>query len=194
MSQLSTVAAPRPTTRTVARWMVSFVGFPLGGLSAMILVGRVDSMATALTGGLVTGAVLGAVQAWGMRADRRAGAMWLIATAVGLSVGLAIGATLVDFGTGLGDLVLQGAISGVAVGAAQSFVLFARVGSIAFMWPVYLGAAWAAGWAITTSVGVQVDDQFTVFGAAGAVTVTLLTAVLPVVLESRSTRTEKSHS
>ena len=51
--------------------------------------------------------------------------------------------------------------------------------------PVYLAAAWAAGWAISTSVGVQVEDQFTVFGAAGAVTVTLLTAALPVLITTR---------
>lgn len=192
MSQLSTFAPARPITRTVARWMVSFVGFPLGGLSAMILVGPIDSTATGLAGGLVTGTVLGAVQAWGTRADRRFGVLWMLATAVGLSVGLAIGATLVGFGTSLGDLVLQGAVSGLAVGAAQSFALFPRIGSIALAWPLYLAAAWAAGWAITTSVGVQVEDQFTVFGAAGAVTVTLLTSVLPVFLATRSTSTEKS--
>ena len=38
---------------------------------------------------------------------------------------------------------------------------------------------------LSTSVGVQVEDQFTVFGAAGAVTVTLLTAVLPVLITTR---------
>lgn len=190
MSQLTTAAPATPITRTLARWMVSFVGFPLGGLAAMILTGPVDSMATALSGGIVTGAVLGTVQAWAMRLDRRAAATWLLATAIGLSAGLTIGATLVDFRTGLGDLVLQGAITGLAVGAAQSFALFPRIGSVAFAWPVYLAAAWAAGWAITTSVGVQVEDQFTVFGAAGAVTVTLLTAVLPGILG----RTEKSAS
>ena len=37
---------------------------------------------------------------------------------------------------------------------------------------------WALGWAVTTLVGVAVDDQFTVFGASGAVTVTALLGVL----------------
>ena len=175
----------RPTTRTIARWMVSFAGYPVGGLAAMILVGAVDSTARAIAGGLVTGAVLGAAQAWGMRANRRQTVTWIVLTAVGLSVGLGIGATVVDFGTTLGDLAVQGAISGLAVGAAQAFALLPRVGTIALGWPVYLAAAWAAGWAISTSVGVQVDDQFTVFGAAGAVTVTLLTAVLPVLITTR---------
>jgi hypothetical protein len=176
------IARTKPTTRTMARWMVSFAGFPLGGFLAMLLVGPVDSTARAIAGGLVTGAVLGAIQAWSMRADRRHAMAWVVTTAAGLSVGLAVGATLVDFGISLGDLAVQGAISGLAVGAAQTFSLFPRVGRIAFAWPVYLAAAWAAGWVVTTSVGVQVEDQFTVFGAGGAVTVTLLTAVLPGLL------------
>ncbi len=41
---------------------------------------------------------------------------------------------------------------------------------------------WAAGWAITTSIGVEVDEQFTVFGSSGAITVTALTVVLPLAL------------
>ena len=98
---------------------------------------------------------------------------------------------MVDFRTGLGDLVLQGAISGLAVGVAQSLALVRRTGPIAFLWPAYLAAAWSIGWAVTTAVGVQVEEQFTVFGAAGAVTVTLLTAVLPVLLHTRFV-TEKS--
>jgi hypothetical protein len=187
MSQTTTTTVPRtrPTTRTMARWMVSFAGFPLGGYLAMLLVGPVDSTARAIAGGLVTGAVLGAIQSWGMRADLRQAMAWVVTTAVGLSVGLAVGATVVDFGTSLGDLAVQGAISGLAVGAAQAFSLFPRIGTTAFAWPVYLAAVWTAGWVITTSVGVQVEDQFTVFGAAGAVTVTLLTSVLPVLLVHR---------
>ena len=48
-------------------------------------------------------------------------------------------------------------------------------------------AIWALGWAITHVVGVQVDEQFTVFGSSGAVVVTALTAVLPLVLNRSPT-------
>ncbi len=194
MSQLST-APPRPAPAsrlsTVARWVVSFVGFPLGGLTAMLLSGPVDSMAAAILGGLLTGTVLGAAQALALRFDQRDLLNWVLATAAGLATGLTVGASVVDFRTGFGDLVLQGAISGFAVGAAQSVLVARRTGPLAFLWPAYLAAAWSIGWAVTTSVGVQVEDQFTVFGAAGAVTVSLLTAVLPVLLHTRSL-TEKS--
>ena len=194
MSQLSLApsrTAPPSTRRTVARWMVSFVGFPLGGLAAIVLSGPVDSVGAAVLGGLLTGTVLGAAQALAMRSDVLT---WVLATAVGLAIGLAVGTSVVDYRTGLGDLVLQGAISGLGVGAAQAFVLVRRTGPLALLWPAYLAAAWSIGWAVTTSIGVQVEDQFTVFGAAGAVTVTLLTAVLPVLVARSLTRslTEKS--
>ena len=194
MSQLSTAppSTARPSrARTVARWMVSFVGFPLGGLTAMVLHGPVDTTLAGITGGLLTGTVLGTAQALAMRFDRRDLLTWVLTTAAGLATGLAVGASVVDFRTGLGDLVLQGAISGLAVGVAQSLALVRRTGPIAFLWPAYLAAAWSIGWAVTTAVGVQVEEQFTVFGAAGAVTVTLLTAVLPVLLHTRFV-TEKS--
>ncbi len=191
MTQLSTAQprAARPSTaRTVARWMVSFLGFPLGGLTAMVLSGPVDSPTAAVLGGLLTGAVLGAAQAVAMRFDLRT---WVLATAVGLAAGLGVGASVVDYRTGLGDLMLQGAISGLGVGVAQSLVLVRRAGPSALLWPAYLAAAWTIGWAVTTSAGIQVEEQFTVFGASGALTVTLLTAVLPVLLHTRFP-TEKS--
>jgi hypothetical protein len=183
---------PRPWRRPVLRWLVSFAGFPLGGLIAWLLVGPVDGLAAALAGGLVTGAVLGAFQAWALHEGSRRAAGWIVATAVGLMVGLAVGASLVQFGTGFGDLVLQGAVSGAAVGVAQA-VLLRRLGPVAFAWPVALSVIWAAAWAVTAAVGIQVDEQFTVFGSSGAVLATILTTVLPVLIGRRQ-RTEKSGS
>ncbi len=178
------VEAPS-TGRQIARWAVSFVGFPLGGLAAMTLVGPVDGAASAVVGGLLTGAVLGTVQGWALRAKSRSLAAWSAATAVGLGVGLAVGAAAVSYGTGLGDLVVQGAVSGAAVGIAQAVLLRRRLGALALAWPAYLAVVWALGWAITTSIGVEVDERFTVFGSSGAVVVAILTSVLPLVLARR---------
>ena len=175
-----------PTTgRTIARWAVSFAGFPLGGLAAMTLVGPVDSPASAVVGGLLTGAVLGAVQAWALRAKGRSLVAWTAATALGLGVGLAVAAATVSYGTGLADLVVQGAVSGASVGIAQAVLLRRRLGALALAWPAYLAVVWALGWAITTSIGVEVDERFTVFGSSGAVVVAILTSVLPLVLARR---------
>jgi hypothetical protein len=167
------------------RWLASFLGFPLGGLAAMLLIGPVDSMPAALLGGLATGTVLGVAQALGQRLGVRDSAIWAAATATGLGVGLAAGAGAVGYGTALTDLVIQGVISGAVVGIAQSVALWRdRPGVpswLTYAWPGYLSLTWALGWTLTTLVGVRVEDQFTVFGAAGAITVTTLTSVLPLI-------------
>jgi hypothetical protein len=165
--------------------MISFLGFPLGGLAAWLLTGPVTDPTSAVTGGLLTGAVLGAAQAWALRAGRRQLVTWVFATAVGMAVGLAAGASLVGFSAGLSDLAVQGAFSGAGVGLAQAVVLWRRTGLLALAWPGYLAAAWAVGWTVTTSAGIGVEEHFTVFGASGALVVALLTSVLPLVLRSR---------
>jgi hypothetical protein len=186
MSELTT-PAPAATTvpglpRTAARWMVTFVGFPLGGLSTSLLVGPIDGPVTALLGGLLTGGILGAVQAWGLGRNRPSRARWIAATAVGLMIGLVAGTSVVDFRTGPADLAIQGAVCGAVVGILQAVVLRPLLGLRAFAWPVALGVVWACGWAITTAVGVRVDEQFSVFGSSGAVVATILTAILPIVI------------
>ena len=181
-STITTRTTRSTRLRVAARWMVTFIGFPLGGIAAKVVAGPVDSVFAAIVGGLITGGVLGAAQSWGMGRGGPPARQWIVATAVGLMVGLGAGATAVGFETNLAALVFQGAICGLAVGATQAAVLRRSFGSLAVAWPFALGAMWAAGWAITTSVGVRVEEQFTVFGAAGAVVVTGLTVVLPLVL------------
>jgi hypothetical protein len=176
---------PLATTRSrtvFLRWMATFVGFPLGGLTAMLVVGPVDGLAAATLGGALTGAVLGAVQAWGRRLGRRDALAWTGATTLGVAVGLAAGASVVGFDTDLGHLVVQGLVTGGLVGLLQGVLLVRSGFALGLAWPAYVAAAWAVGWAVTTQVGVRVEDQFTVFGSAGAITVTALTSVLPLVI------------
>ena len=184
-------AAPRAAAatrqgkaRTIGRWMVSFAGYPLGGYAAFWITGRVDSLGPALTGGLLTGIVLGAIQVWALGKSAPRPLAWILATASGLMVGVAAGAALVGYQTDLNSLVGQGAVSGAAVGLAQAAVLVPRLGALAFAWPLFLSGALAIGWAVTTSAGIDVDRQFTIFGSSGALVATLLTCVLPLVLNS----------
>jgi hypothetical protein len=170
---------------TGGRWMVTFVGYPIGGLTAKLLVGPVNSVTAAILGGLVTGAILGTAQAWGLGHNRPPYEQWIAATAIGVAVGLAVGSFAVGYSSSAESLVLQGAITGLTVGAAQAAVLRPKLGRIVVAWPFALSAIMALGWAITTAVGVQVEEQFTIFGASGAITVTALTLVLPFVLKSR---------
>ena len=165
--------------------MVSFAGYPLGGYAAYLLVGRVDGPGPALAGGLLTGAILGAVQVWAMGKSAPRPLAWILATAVGLMAGVAAGAALVDYRTDLGSLVVQGAVGGALVGIAQAVVLVPRLGALALVWPLYLSGTFAIGWAVTASAGIDVDQQFTIFGSSGALVATLLTVVLPLALGSR---------
>ena len=50
--------------------------------------------------------------------------------------------------------------------------------------PPALGAIWALGWTVTTAAGIGVEEQFTVFGASGAIVVTALTVVLPLMINA----------
>ena len=175
-------ALPRGARRVLGRWMLSFAGYPVGGYAAFLLTGRVDSAGPALAGGLLTGAVLGAFQVWAIGQRLPRPVAWILATAVGLMAGVAAGAALVDYRTTLGSLVIQGVVTGALVGTAQSAVLVPQLGALALVWPFFLAATFAVGWAVTTSAGIDVDLQFTVFGSSGALTATLLTAVLPVLL------------
>jgi hypothetical protein len=173
--------------RRALRWLPTFFGFPLGGLVAEHVSGRVDGLAAALVGGAITGIILGAVQSWGLGSNGPPARQWIAATGAGFAVGLGVGAAAVDYGTSAGDLVVQGAVCGLAVGIAQAMVLRARIGPLAFAWVPALTALWALGWAITTAAGIDVESQYTVFGSSGALFVTVATVGLPLVLAKRST-------
>jgi hypothetical protein len=65
------------------------------------------------------------------------------------------------------------------VGAAQGLVL-ARRGDrrLGAAWGAAMPVLFALGWVPTTAIGVSVENQFTVFGAAGAVVFMLLSGLV----------------
>lgn len=168
--------------RTWLGWTVMFVGYPLGGVLG-IAAGPVDDPGTALIGGAATGAVIGLSQWLVLRRHVPSAWRWVPATAAGLAVGLAGGSAVVGYSTTIGALAIQGAFSGAAVGAAQAGMLARTVGRHrALAWAAAAPPLWALGWAVTTAAGVSVDRQFTVFGASGALTMSIVGGVLLVAL------------
>ena len=155
-------------------WPVAIiVGIPIGGYAANIIIGKVDSVGPALVGGLIAGAIIGAAQWLALRSI--VPWLWLVATSVGMAAGLTAGAALVDYGISRGDLALMGAVTGLAVGGLQAFLL-ARRGSGALWWVVVNPPAWALAWFVTTFVITKnVKEHFAVFGASGAIVFALLT-------------------
>ena len=149
-----TTTKPVTWQRSALRWLPTFLGFPLGGLVAEARrPARSTGSSAAVVGGAITGVILGAVQSWGLGTNGPPARQWIAATGAGFAVGLGVGAAAVGYGTSMGDLVVQGAICGLAIGTAQAVVLRPRIGGLAFAWVPTLSALWALGWAITTASG-----------------------------------------
>jgi hypothetical protein len=161
------------------RWASVALAFPVVGLLAWKVGGHVNAVDAALVGGALTGAGLGAAQWWAADGDVGAPTPWIAASAGGYAVGLAAAAALVGYDTELADLALMGLVSGAMLGAAQGVVL-AREGrhELALPWALAMPVLFALGWCASTGIGVEVDDQFTVFGAAGAVVFTVLSGLV----------------
>ena len=138
-------------------------------------------MGAALVGGLIAGLIIGAAEWFALR--RWVSWLWIAATSIGMAAGLTAGAALVDYGISRGDLLLMGAITGLGVGALQALVLSRSGVSGAFWWALASPPAWAFGWLVTSYVITRnVKDQFTNFGASGALVFGLLTWLLLTVL------------
>ena len=88
-------------------------------------------------------------------------------------------AALVGYDTELADLAIMGLISGALLGGAQGLVL-AREGrrGLALPWALAVPVLFALGWCASTGIGVDVADQWTVFGAAGAVLFMLVSGLV----------------
>jgi hypothetical protein len=168
-----------PGASRLRRWLVwtaGFLAFPIAGLAGTAVAGRVDSPVAALLGGAVAGLVIGLGQTLASlgRLDIR---RWVPATGIGMGLGLLLGAVTVGYGTSLPDLVLMGALTGLVLGPAQALAL-PRGTRLRWLWAVAVPALWALGWTTTTLGGIAVDEQFTVFGAYGAITFSALSGLL----------------
>jgi hypothetical protein len=158
-------------------WTAGFVAFPIGGALATAVVGRINDVGSALLGGLIAGAVIGTGQWLVARHLLGNPQTWIPTTAVAMGIGLVVGAWVVGYGTSLGELALMGFITGIPLGAAQTYLLRDRVAN-AWVWAAAMPLLWALGWTVTTVGGIDVDRQFAVFGAYGAITFMALSGVL----------------
>jgi hypothetical protein len=167
----------RFNTKAWLLWTAGFVAFIIGGALATALTGRINDVGSALVGGLVAGAVIGTGQ-W-LVARRLLGnpQAWIPATALAMGIGLGVGAWVVGYGTSLGELALMGFITGIPLGVAQAYLLRDRLAN-AWVWAAAMPLLWALGWTVTTAGGIDVDQQFAVFGAYGAITFMALSGIL----------------
>ena len=172
-------AMPRMSgAKIVFSWIgLALVAFPLAGYAGWGISGHVDGVGPALIGGAITGAGIGLVQWLFLRRDLNLGPAWILATGVALAAGLSIGAAVVGYETAPSDLAIMGAISGAAVGVAQGILLRNRF-SLWHVWMVAMPVMYAIGWLVTESIGIDVANQFTVFGASGSIVFGILSGLL----------------
>ncbi|MBA3584958.1 MAG: hypothetical protein H0W36_10615 [Gemmatimonadetes bacterium] len=168
-------------------WMFAFLGFPIGGFLAFLLVGSIEGVVSAALGGALAGAVIGAAQWLALRRRLDVTAWWIIATALGLALGNAIGTALIDAGTGIGDLLVTGVTAGIAVGFLQWVLLRKRVRG-AGLWPPVVAVSWPVGWTVTWMVGVDVERGYVVFGSTGALVFAAITGAAMWMMLRGSTR------
>lgn len=174
---MTTSAASRTSfLRTWLIWTAGFLVFPLAGLAGTATAGRVHSPLSALIGGAVTGLVIGAGQALvsRRRLDPR---RWIPATAIGMSIGLLLGAAAVGYRTSLASLAVMGAVTGLLLGVTQAAALPGHARH-RWAWAAAMPALWSLGWTVTTIGGIDVALQFTTFGAYGALTFSALSGLL----------------
>ena len=190
MTSVTHTSSPPATAGTLSRprvwaWpLAALLGFPIGGLIANLTVGAIDSVGAAIAGGLIAGAVVGTAQWLALR--QTVPWLWIAATSLGMSVGLAIGAALADYGIDRGELMLMGAITGLAVGILQALVL-ARQGLATWWWVAANPPVWALAWLISSYViSANIDERFTNFGASGCLLYALATGLLLEVLFRRA--------
>ena len=153
------------------RWLLTALAFPPSGLIAHVVAGRVDSVPSAALNGVIAGTGIGAAQ-WALLRHRGVSRAWIAATAVGMGGGLAAGASLVSYRTDITSLALMGAVTGLGVGIAQG----ATLGNAkrALSWSAATTLLFALGWTITTAGGIDVSQQWAVFGAYGCITLAFL--------------------
>jgi hypothetical protein len=162
-------------TMTWRRWLPTFLAFAIGGELAIETVGSLDDPLSAAAGGLLAGTVIGAGQ-WLALRSRGIGRRWVAYTAAAMAAGTALAAKITGAGTELEDLMLTGLIAGTAVGAAQSMLL-ARDGLRSAAWTAITAISWPLGWLATSAIIVDVERGYYVFGASGALLVTVLTGL-----------------
>ena len=159
-------------------WVLAFLSFPIAGLLAN-LVGSVTTPVRAILAGAIAGATLGLIQ-WLVLKSRLPlpPIGWVIATSVGMAVGLAISTVLVGSETGGNELLWRGAITGLCIGIAQYMVL-QQVLPLpqSVIWIGVVAVGWALGWFVTRAAGIDLSPKWSVFGVSGALTFQLLTGL-----------------
>ena len=157
-------------------WALAFLGFPIGGFLANILVGPVTTTARAVLAGAITGAIIGLAQWFVLQSSLPLSIWWVIATSGGMALGLGLGVALFGSEMSGNDLLWRAVLTGLSIGLAQWLILGPILPQSA-IWIAVIALGWVVGWFITRSAGIDLTPKWPVFGASGALTFQFLTGL-----------------
>jgi hypothetical protein len=156
-------------------WLAAFLGFPIGGALATLLIGQLDNPLEGLAGGAAAGLGIGAAQMPALRTRWPVGWEYVLATAGGLAVGVALSTALFGAAATRDATLLRAPLTGLLLGGAQWLVLRRHIGR-AYGWIPLTAVAYLVAWFITAQViGRSLELGFVVFGASGALAFQFLT-------------------
>lgn len=156
-------------------WLLTFLGMPIGGGLARLIVGPANTPVSGLLAGAIAGAAIGLAQWLVLRRAFDVNLVWIAATAAGLAIGSAVAQTLIGNSMDVAPVALRGLVSGAFVGALQWLVL-REVAPNAWIWFIVVAVAWPLAWSITRAVGVDMSQGWVVFGSTGAIAFAACTA------------------
>ncbi|NOK61245.1 MAG: hypothetical protein GFH27_549305n14 [Chloroflexi bacterium AL-W] len=166
-----------------ARWVGAFIGFPMGGLVAIALVGKIETSLDGLIGGLAAGAVIGAGHWIASRQTKLLDWSWIIAMSLGLGIGNAVSMALFGAATDATSITIRAVVTGGTLGILQWIALRRHFPQMIW-WIVCMTVLYPIAWIITRFViGESVNDGFIVFGAAGALVFQLITGLVLMELQ-----------
>jgi len=161
----------------IGRWLLAFLGFPIGGGVTYLVVGGVDDPLKGLAGGAIAGAFIGGAQWLALRRTKQADPSWIAITSVGLAVG--VGLSTAIFGTANDTITItnRAAVTGVILAAAQAYII-QRKGGAPLIWALVVALAYTIAWPVTRLV-IQENARmgFVVFGSSGAILFQLITLI-----------------
>jgi hypothetical protein len=177
MMENKTIVSPHSAGRWFwPAWGAAFLGMPIGGAAATLLVGPIESVGAAFIAGAVGGAVIGAAQWLVLRRRLALSALWVPVTAGGMALGMVLGQVLLGHDTAMQPLLLRALIVGAVIGAAQAAML-QRVLPMSAIWAVVVTLGWPLAWAVSVAIGLDLTWNWAVFGASGAVMFQLATGL-----------------
>ncbi len=161
----------------IGRWMLAFLGFPIGGGITYLIIGGVDSPLKGVVGGAIAGAFIGGAQWLALRSNRDVGTPWIAVTSAGLATGVGLSTALLGTDTDVNGIVGRAALTGVIWGASQAYQLH-RKGGASIIWALAVALAYTIAWPVTHLViKDNVSMGYVVFGSSGAILFQLITLI-----------------